>query len=219
MRPVDKGDSPRIYKSYGDARDDLFDRIGMYCSYCEIKLTHMAEVEHIVPRDKGGKELEWENFLLSCKYCNTSKSNHNDSRNSYLWPDIDNTFIAFRYDKINQIKVNDELSQEEQIKAQNTIELLNLDRKPGKRGWNKSIKDTRYINIYEAWRKAEDLLNDYKEYQVPYLAKSIALNASSSGNFSIWMEVFKDYEEVKELIINEFKGTNNKYFEDMKAHA
>jgi hypothetical protein len=42
MRPVERGPVPevggvpRTYVECGDARDDLFGRLGDYCSYCEM---------------------------------------------------------------------------------------------------------------------------------------------------------------------------------------
>ena len=35
--------------------------------------------------------------------------------------------------------------------------------------------------------------------------------AQASGFFSVWMEVFKDDEEVKNILINAFKGTKGEY--------
>ena len=216
MRPIKKGESSKQYSKYQDARDDLFKSIGIYCSYCEMIITNMAEVEHIVPRNKGGEELSWGNFLLSCKYCNTSKSDNNESREGYLWPDMHNTFVSFIYDRINQVIVNNNLTEKEKEYAKNTIELLSLDRHPGKKGWN-SHKDMRYISREKAWKKAIECLNDYIETPIPALAKSISKVASSEGHFSIWMEVFKEHNEVRTLIITSFVGTNKEYFNDIIA--
>ncbi len=54
MRPVDKGTSPKTYTNYQDARDDLADRIEWVCSYCEMGVKNMINVEHVVPLAKGG---------------------------------------------------------------------------------------------------------------------------------------------------------------------
>ena len=97
MRPVTRGDSPRTFTNYKQARDRLMERIGPYCSYCEMRVTNMIEVEHIVPVANGGEELDWNNFLLSCRYCNGNKGNNNQDRAGYLWPDRDDTDLAFAY--------------------------------------------------------------------------------------------------------------------------
>ncbi len=53
MRPVERGQRPvvngvaREYKEYGDARNDLIDRVGDYCSYCEIPVPSGPNVEHV----------------------------------------------------------------------------------------------------------------------------------------------------------------------------
>ncbi|MBK9452257.1 MAG: HNH endonuclease [Bacteroidetes bacterium] len=85
MRCIEKGASPRQYKDYHDARNDLAGRIGWYCAYCEMRVTNMIEVEHVHPVNHGGNELDWNNFLLSCRYCNGIKTDRNTSRRGYLW--------------------------------------------------------------------------------------------------------------------------------------
>jgi 5-methylcytosine-specific restriction endonuclease McrA len=57
----------------------------------------MPEVEHVIPVANQGPELDWDNFLLACKYCNVNKLDHNKDRTSYIWPDQDNTFRALEY--------------------------------------------------------------------------------------------------------------------------
>lgn len=47
MRPVDKGESPsKKIKKYQDALPHLEAKIGSYCSYCEMPINHVPEVEH-----------------------------------------------------------------------------------------------------------------------------------------------------------------------------
>lgn len=74
MRAVDKGEAPETeYKKYQDAEPELEARIGAYCSFCEMSIKHVPEVEHRETKVAGGELLKWENLLLSCKYCNTRK--------------------------------------------------------------------------------------------------------------------------------------------------
>jgi len=103
MRPINKGFAPRQYIRYQDARNDLASRIGWYCSYCEMPVRNLLAIEHIVPRNKGGSELDWHNLLLSCTYCNSVKSDNNNSRLNYYWADIDNTFWCFTYHPFFQL--------------------------------------------------------------------------------------------------------------------
>ena len=74
MRPVNKGESPyQFIKDYKDAQSFLENRIGIYCSYCEMPIINAPEVEHIVSKTNGGDKTKWENLLLGCKYCNSRK--------------------------------------------------------------------------------------------------------------------------------------------------
>ena len=91
MRPVDKGKKPEInFKRYQDAKPYLEERIGPYCSFCEMSIRHVPEIEHKEAKSQGGDILLWENFLLSCKYCNTRKGVivKKGDLHQYLWPDM-----------------------------------------------------------------------------------------------------------------------------------
>ena len=108
MRPVHRGPvpeaggTPRTYKAYGDARDDLFARLGDYCSYCEMCCHNGPAVEHVQPKrgEAGHPELEltWDNFLLGCVFCNSTKGDRQVVLSDCYWPDQDNTFRALKYE-------------------------------------------------------------------------------------------------------------------------
>lgn len=213
MRPINKGEQSKEYIDYKDARDDLIERIGFYCSYCEMSLYNRPDVEHVHPRKNGGQELEWDNFLISCTYCNSNKNNNNLSRNSYIWPDTHNTFMAFVYKNNEPISVNDFFSDEEKELIHNTINLLKLDREPGN-GFEIYHKDTRWLSRLNAWDLALESLADYEEEKSESVARCIARTARANGHFSIWMEVFKEYKDMRRLIINEFKGTALECFDE-----
>ena len=71
MRPVDKGEKTDLdYSEYGDVKEELIKRIGAFCSFCELPIRHVPEVEHREAKSRGGSKLAWNNLLLSCKYCN-----------------------------------------------------------------------------------------------------------------------------------------------------
>lgn len=190
MRPVEKGGAPIVYTDYGSARHDLADVIGYYCSYCEMGVTNMIEVEHIHPVENGGNELDWGNFLLSCKYCNTVKSNNNTSRVGYFWADVDNTDLCFEYSEINVIQPIGSLSAANKTIALSTIDLTGLDRIPD--GVNDPTEaDTRWRSRKEVWDLVKKEYNDWIEVPIPQMARSIA-RTSLKGHYSIWIEVFKD---------------------------
>lgn len=75
-------------------------RLGSYCSYCGMKLDNAPEVEHVASKSTDPALItNWDNLLLACKACNPRKSNTVTSinKNEYLWPDQDNTALAFCY--------------------------------------------------------------------------------------------------------------------------
>ncbi|MEM8995751.1 MAG: HNH endonuclease [Acidobacteriota bacterium] len=76
--PADGG-APEVvdFEDYADAKADLVSRLGLFCSYCERAINTNLAVEHIQPKkgDFGRPDLagRWENFLLACVNCNSTK--------------------------------------------------------------------------------------------------------------------------------------------------
>lgn len=217
MRPVNKGEAPDVeFKRYQDAEPYLEERLGAYCSFCELPLKHVPEVEHREAKSQGGELLTWDNLLLACKYCNTRKGVKVKcgDKDNYLWPDQDDTFHAFSY-----VGVLPELNesylelQEPAIrdKAKKLFKLVKLDNRP-----SIQEKDRRFFERNEArnnavaskngWMKLKDT-----EFREIYLDQIIRL-AKSDGFFSTWMEVFKDEIEVQRELVHVFLGTREKYF-------
>lgn len=215
MRPVDKGKAPKEYKTYGEAKFDLVAKIGNYCSYCEMKVNNMLEVEHIIPRDNGGDKVSWDNFLISCKYCNTVKSNNNLGLDDYLWPDRDNTDLAFQYSESEGVQIVEGLTEEQKKCAKNTIDLLGLNRFPGGEV-EPTFADTRWRSRQASWNSAKRSLSNWKIHPCEVLAQQIADTALSCGNYSIWMTVFADIPEVCNKIDEVYIGTFKKYDSENK---
>ncbi|MEO1030969.1 MAG: HNH endonuclease [Bacteroidota bacterium] len=107
-----KAIAKRITDIYKEASVPLTQRLGNFCSYCEIPLPGLVEVEHVLPKSYYPLfATEWTNFLMSCGPCNTQKSNTPDRvtvagwigkanpteaeyqteirTKHYIWPDID----------------------------------------------------------------------------------------------------------------------------------
>ena len=127
MRPIEKSRHPRdehgqiiTFHVYQDAKKLLIDRIGSYCSYCERPLTNPA-VEHKMSRDPHPQyELKWNNYLLSCTNCNSIKAHQRHLLlKDCIWPDRDNTFLAFVYTVGGNLKVNPEVPTSVQAKPTN----------------------------------------------------------------------------------------------------
>jgi hypothetical protein len=203
MRPVAKGTAPRVYSHWGQARNDLATQIGWYCSYCEMGVSNMIEVEHIVPRNHGGAKVDWDNFLLSCKYCNTVKSNNNTSRTGYVWVDRDNTDLTYKYsEKDIIVPVANGIAAE----AAATITLVGLNRNPGTPNVPTDA-DSRWIFRFQAWFIAKSSLENWNKKPSTEMAYQIALTAKGTGFYSIWMTVFDGVTQVQDAIRNEFPNT------------
>ena len=57
------------------SRKQMWLRDDQKCQYCAIHLsTSKYEVDHVIPRDKGGK-TSFENCVTSCRKCNQKKGN------------------------------------------------------------------------------------------------------------------------------------------------
>lgn len=221
MRPIDKGSSAVAYTTYGNARHDLAAQIGYYCSYCEMGTNNMIEVEHVHPIHHGGDELNWSNFLLSCKYCNTIKLDHNTSRTGFFWPDTDNTDLLFDYTLDQRILlVNTTLTAAQQSQATALIKLVGLNRYPGNvippteadTRWR--LRDevrTTAMSSYNRWSK---IRNDTATPARGILAEQIA-ETSLIGFYSVWCKVFEGEQTVLDEIdilwrdrFNNFKQLN-----------
>ena len=192
------------YPDYGDAKFPLASNIGQYCSYCEgDEKIHSLEVEHMAAKSKGGSSTAWNNFLLCCKICNTTKGVEviNDD---YHWPHLNNTFLSFIYDETGRINVNDNMSELSKVRAQNLLDLAKLQRYPGIDN-QPSPKDFRWKYRYEAWNRA---LRCKKQFLDGYIAEDdIISNVKSIGQWSVWFTVFKGIDSVRARLISDFPGT------------
>lgn len=203
MRAVEKGTNNTVFTHWNQARDPLVNTIGWYCSYCEMGVSQLIAVEHIVPRDNGGAPLSWENFLLSCVYCNSRKLARNPSRFGYLWPDRDNTDLAFVYNKPDAIIA---LPGQVTYEAEATIDLMGLNRMPGS-AHPPTERDTRWIHRLRAWLRAERCLEIWHDHPQPHTAELIAMVAVEIGFYSVWRTVFAAEAVALPRIKQAFIGT------------
>ena len=206
MRSVQKGDAPNPYSDYKAARNDLAIAIGWFCSYCEMPVKNMIEVEHVHPVANGGNELDWENFLLACRYCNGIKSNNNTSRVGYFWPDVDNTTLAFQYSELNIIEPALGLSAGETAIARSTINLTGLNRTPHS-GNEPTDADSRWIARLSAIGVINESYNDWLTNPTAAFARQIARTATGHGFYSYWMLKFAGVILVMDAINAAFAGT------------
>ncbi len=124
IEPIDESGNKKTFSHYSEARSDLIDRLGEFCSYCEMHLDSALAVEHIMPKSEDPKkERDWNNFLLACPNCNSTKGKTNIILDDYFWPHRDNTFMVLAYKEGGRITPSDSLNEQQRIKAQKTLDL------------------------------------------------------------------------------------------------
>ena len=132
MRPVNRGEAPKVYARYQDAIGDLESCLGCYCCYCERRFPALLAVEHVSPKvSDPDRATDWTNFLLGCVNCNSTKSNTPTNDQDFLWPDKDHTLAAFEYKQGGLVDASLALDAKIRKKAVALIELVGLDRHPG----------------------------------------------------------------------------------------
>lgn len=203
MRPVDRGQAPQVFSDYRHAAPYLKVQLGSYCSYCERWLASSLAVEHKSPKSiDPKKELDWENFLLACANCNSSKQTTPFVEGQYLWPDIDNTFDALTYSENGSVKPNPLAAQVVQNRAQALLNLVGLDKAPKDAETCIRMKQRR-----EAWGKAVHLKSLYRNNSLAMNAETLCLVAKERGFWSVWMTVFADDLGICRHLEESFPGT------------
>jgi len=228
MRPVARGSRPQDsqgrdvqFSEYAQARRDLISRMGEYCSYCEMHLDSSLAVEHVKPKQPPGaaavdqaRALDWDNFLLACTNCNSTKGNTEVDMSQYLWPDRDNTSRAFRYSEGGL--VSPALTDDLEKKAINTMKLTGLDKYPTN---DSKASDRRWENRREAWDIAQRSKKNLQNCNAPEMRDQIAISAKAQGYWSVWLAVFKDDPDMLERFIRVFPGTCADCFDVAAGYA
>lgn len=220
MRPVERGacpsagDQPKQFESYEDARPYLTDRLGKYCSFCEIRLPLGLAVEHI--RHKDGNpalEKEWTNFLLACPSCNSTKGTKIDTQadvDRHLWPHIDRSFEAFEYGEGGRVSVARQADPLIEARARATATLVGLLRRPGHgitREQDNRASDCRWLERMETWDEAVLAREDLRACDTPQMRRQVVVSAKDRGFWSVWMTVFADNPTMCDELCEAFPGT------------
>lgn len=233
MRPVLRRNSPIAadFASYRDAFDHLLLRIStgewqgikiaQYCSYCERPISTSLAVEHIEPKNglhaKPMLEGRWTNFLLSCVNCNSKKSTKRVDFSQLFFPDRDNTFLAFEYLENGRIQPEQSLNNNLMQIAKRTIDLFGLDDAIAA-DVDGVAKDRRTQRL-NAWLFALDSLRDFNSAPGNEAVRnSIVKGMLANGFFSIWMKVFKNHPDIRNLFIDSISGTRESGCFDMGAN-
>lgn len=226
MRPIDRGNSPRNtdFDDYRQAFPDLVTRIGPYCSYCERRIPTNLAVEHIQPKAipaYAHLSGNWDNFLLACVNCNSTKGIKNVILADLLLPDRDNTAAAYEYTMDGHITISSSLTLAQQTYAMNTLSLVGLD-KPASpvtdsNGLLVAIDrvQQRMEVLLIAQESRHGLINEEKKLNGPSntLRDIVVRMALGYGSFSIWMRVFGNDIAMRQKLINAFTGTAQDCFD------
>lgn len=221
MRPILRGDSPQSsdYSDYRDSFPELVSRIGPFCSYCERRIATQLAVEHIQPKDGpyGRPDLKgkWENFLLGCVNCNSTKGAKKVQIAEVFLPDRDNTAAAFNYTMNGDVVPNDSLNSTQLRVARNTLSLVGLDKRLDQvlDSNGNLVAIDRVAQRMEAWLIAVESRNDLELNPSDSFRRQIARAALGHGFFTIWMTVFQDDPIVRSLLIGAFGGTATDCFD------
>ena len=214
MRPVVRGGCPRDdqgneirFTEYQQARRALIHRLGEYCSYCEMHLDASLAVEHVRPKKPPGaltpmpeRELAWDNFLLACANCNSTKGDTDVALDDYLWPDRDDTFRALQYGTGGVVEA---APGSNQTKAAELIRLVGLQVQAD----TKTASDRRWLNRREAWGQAERAKQLLASRPSDEMRELIVIAAEAKGFWSVWMTVFADDPDMVNRLVAALPGT------------
>jgi uncharacterized protein (TIGR02646 family) len=212
MRPITRGPSPSgasTWSSYSQARGPLEAKFGRYCSYCELELKTGLHVEHVRPKSvEPSLLLKWDNFLLACVHCNSRKGSQPVVLNEYLWPDADNTFLAYTYSSGALVSVRKSLPAGPASQAQKTFDLVGLGHIPATTG----DADRRWERRYQAWDTAERARDRLAKGDTPLAREWLVEVALGTGCFSVWMTIFDGDDDIKQRLVAAFPGTASDCF-------
>lgn len=212
MRPVRRNYSPQSgdFNNHRDAYPYLISRLGSYCSYCERYVATQLAVEHVQP--KGLPQYDtlkgrWDNYLLACVNCNSTKGDKDVVLPDVLLPDRDNTFAAFQYQSDGSIVVPGGATP-----ASATLALVGLDRRisqfTDENG--KMVAIDRVAQRIEAWASALEAKSDVDGNPGVTAVRRLATElAAKTGFFSIWMTVFSGDTDMRNRLIDAFTGTRD----------
>jgi hypothetical protein len=194
-------------------------------------------IEHMISKSKAPHlETNWDNFVLACTNCNSTKSTKItlDNYDQVYWPtqvyNFDghsyNTFDLFKYglnDDGNAVVVP---RHDGDQRAHNTIDMLQLNRV---RSNDPKESDRRVWNRTRTWHMATNLAERlaayYKKFgsnadtdpAVALLKRRIRAAAVAAGFWSVWMTVFMKHtyynkptsqQLLCDLFVSSFPGTN-----------
>lgn len=216
MRPVRRGGSPIAgdFEPYTKALRYLISRLDGYCSYCERRVATQLAVEHIQPKGLPAYAHligRWDNYLLACVNCNSTKADKDVVLADVFLPDRDNTFEAFTYQPDGTVIPSAACAAMGlNKKAKDTLTLTGLDKRISvaidENG--KQVAIDRVSQRMEVWAVAEEAKSDIDANpDNDAIRRGAVRTAKGYGFFSIWMAVFYNDHDMRNRLIDAFSGT------------
>lgn len=224
MRPIHKGNIPHMnggpvrVSNYRNWRRYLIDRVGFYCSFCNMRLNDSPQVEHVIAQDiDPTKALDWGNVLLACGPCNRTKSAKSCPPTTHYMPEFHNTHLAFEYFLTTHPRHNfpaafvrfKQGNKYNTLNAINTIELCALDRDTTRTP--DQVTDLRWKYRAETWFSAKLWRKEFDAWgylRIDGFVRLLKEMAQSAGFWSIWYETFQDVFEIRQMLVLDFPGTD-----------
>lgn len=216
MRPVEKSvrfgsaGSPLEINPWTDAKPDLVEELGGFCSYCEKCNTRSSfAVEHIFGKDckdAAGNliyddlKYRWDNFLLGCVNCNSVKGDQDITLLNPYMPHGHNLLHYIEVITGGLVQIKAGVAGIDRIRTQTFIDLVGLDRVPGHPRY--STKDDRWDNRLRAYDIAERQLEKYNRPHPVTDIETIVDLARTTGYFAVWYNLFKGIDEVINALLN-----------------
>ncbi len=204
--PLDSHLEPVVFSHYQHAVSYLKDRLGRYCSYCERTVPVGLAVEHKLPKEHYPLlEVSWDNLLLACANCNSSKGQTKVLQDSVVWPDEHDTFSLISYLPGGGLAPTVGIGTDMQTRVISTLRLLGLSREPGE----VTPTDHRHFDRLEVWALARQSRKDLINRDIPELRRLIVETAKAKGGYSIWQSVFNDDPSMRQALVQGFPGTKD----------
>ena len=186
-----------------DVKRQLFKDQNSKCYLCERHLTTDFEIEHFKSKDNYSQLIQdWNNLLLSCRYCNGKKLNHFDNLLNPLTENIEEEIkqeVDFTNKKAKFTFIHDETEAGKQL-----IELL-------QRLFNgsKSIRTLREEKFFNYFISD---INRFQETVNNYLLKP---TPQTENEVRIALGIDKEFLGFKYWIIKSNSTLNSKFSKDI----
>jgi len=159
----------------------------------------------------GHLEGRWENFLLGCVNCNSTKGKKDVLLDHILLPDRDNTFLAFTYRPDGTVSPS-AMAHAQGIgqRAADTLALTGRDKRSSEvvDENGKRVSLDRVSQRLQTWALAEETKAEIDANPGNESVRNLSVFlAQQSGFFSIWLTVFRDDPELCNRLIDAFAGT------------